>query len=49
MLLPDTFAPQPYGVTTKFSNKALASWVDGYIQTWLGDGTIDGLIKQFDL
>jgi putative glutamine transport system substrate-binding protein len=49
MLLPDTFAPQPYGVTTKFSNKALASWVDGYIQTWLGDGTISGLIEQFDL
>jgi putative glutamine transport system substrate-binding protein len=49
MLLPDTFAPQPYGVASKFSNKALAAWVDGYIQKWLADGAIDGLIAQFDL
>jgi putative glutamine transport system substrate-binding protein len=49
MLLPDTFAPQPYGVASKFSNKALAAWVDGYIQQWLADGVIEGLIKQFDL
>jgi putative glutamine transport system substrate-binding protein len=49
ILLPDTFAPQPYGVATKFTNKALASWVDGFVQKWLGDGTIDKLIKQFDL
>jgi putative glutamine transport system substrate-binding protein len=48
-LLDDTYAPQPYGVTTKFSNKELAAWVDGFIQKWLGDGTIAGLIKQFDL
>jgi putative glutamine transport system substrate-binding protein len=48
-LLNDTYAPQPYGVTTKFSNKELAAWVDGLIQKWLGDGTIAGLIKQFDL
>jgi hypothetical protein len=27
----------------------LAAWVDGLIQKWLGDGTIPGLIKQFDL
>jgi putative glutamine transport system substrate-binding protein len=49
ILLPDTFAPQPYGVASKFSNKTLASWVDGYVQKWLADGTIGGLIKQFDL
>ena len=49
VLLPDTFAPQPYGVASKFSNKALAAWVDDYIQKWLGDGTIDGLVKQFDM
>jgi putative glutamine transport system substrate-binding protein len=48
-LLSDTYAPQPYGVTSKFSNKELAAWVDGLIQKWLGDGTISGLIKQFDL
>jgi putative glutamine transport system substrate-binding protein len=49
ILLPDTFAPQPYGVASKFSNKDLAAWVDGHIQKWLADGTIAGLIKQFDL
>jgi putative glutamine transport system substrate-binding protein len=48
-ILPDAFSPQPYGVTTKLGNKALAAWVDTFIVKWLGDGTIDGLIKQFNL
>jgi putative glutamine transport system substrate-binding protein len=48
-LLDDTYAPQPYGVATKFGNKELAAWVDGLITKWLSDGTIPGLIKQFDL
>jgi putative glutamine transport system substrate-binding protein len=48
-ILPDTFSPQPYGVATKLSNKELAAWVDGQITKWLSDGTVDGLIKQFDL
>jgi putative glutamine transport system substrate-binding protein len=48
-LLNDTYAPQPYGVATKYSNKELAAWVDAQIQKWLGDGTIDALVKQFDL
>jgi putative glutamine transport system substrate-binding protein len=48
-LLDDTYAPQPYGVASKFGNKDLAAWVDGLIQKWLADGTIPGLIKQFDL
>jgi putative glutamine transport system substrate-binding protein len=48
-LLDDTYAPMPYGVSTKFSNKDLAAWVDGLIQKWLADGTIADLIKQFNL
>jgi putative glutamine transport system substrate-binding protein len=48
-ILPDAFSPQPYGVATKFSNKDLAAWVDGLIAKWLNDGTIDGLVKQFNL
>jgi putative glutamine transport system substrate-binding protein len=48
-ILPDAFSPQPYGVATKLSNKELAAWVDGLIVKWLGDGTIDGLVKQFNL
>ncbi|MDR2445079.1 MAG: transporter substrate-binding domain-containing protein [Spirochaetaceae bacterium] len=49
VILPDEFSPQPYGVTTKLSNKALADYVDGFIQKWLGDGTIARLIAQFNL
>jgi putative glutamine transport system substrate-binding protein len=48
-ILPDTFSPQPYGVATRLSNKNLAAWVDGRITKWLSDGTIDALIKRFDL
>jgi putative glutamine transport system substrate-binding protein len=48
-LLPDTYMPQPYGIASKLSNKALAGWVDGLIVKWLSDGTIDGLIKKYDL
>jgi len=48
-ILPDAFSPQPYGVASKLSNKALADWVDGLIKKWLSDGTIDGLVKQFNL
>jgi putative glutamine transport system substrate-binding protein len=48
-LLPDTYMPQPYGIATKFSNKALASWVSGMVDKWLGDGTIEGLIGKYGL
>ncbi|MDR1637188.1 MAG: transporter substrate-binding domain-containing protein [Treponema sp.] len=48
-LLPDTYAPQPYGITSKLGNKQLASWVDGLVTKWLGDGTIAGLITKYDL
>jgi putative glutamine transport system substrate-binding protein len=49
VILPDAYAPQPYGVTTKLQNKALAAYIDGLIVKWLGDGTIDRLIAQFNL
>jgi putative glutamine transport system substrate-binding protein len=48
-LLEDTYAPQPYGVATKLSNKDLAAWVDGLITKWLSDGTIEGLVKKYNL
>jgi putative glutamine transport system substrate-binding protein len=48
-LLPDTYAPQPYGIASKLSNKSLASWVDGLVAKWLADGTIAGLIAKYDL
>jgi putative glutamine transport system substrate-binding protein len=49
MILPDAYAPQPYGVTTKLQNKALAAYLDGLIVKWLADGTIDRLARQFNL
>jgi putative glutamine transport system substrate-binding protein len=49
VILPDEFSPQPYGVATKLSNKALADHVDGLIKKWLEDGTISGLVSQFNL
>jgi putative glutamine transport system substrate-binding protein len=48
-ILPDTFAPQPYGVVTKLSNKALADYTESKITEWIADGTIAALIAQFNL
>ncbi|MDR2375822.1 MAG: transporter substrate-binding domain-containing protein [Treponema sp.] len=48
-LLPDTYEPQPYGIASKLSNRNLASWVDGLVTRWLGDGTIKALIAKYDL
>ncbi|MDR2343076.1 MAG: transporter substrate-binding domain-containing protein [Spirochaetaceae bacterium] len=49
VILPDEFSPQPYGVTTKLSNKPLADYVDSLIQKWLSDGTIVALVERFRL
>lgn len=40
------FFPQQYGIATKLSNTGLAAFVDDLVQTWLADGTIDGLIAK---
>lgn len=48
-ILPDAFAPQPYGVATKFDNKELAAFVDALVVKWLADGTIAGLIQKYRL
>jgi putative glutamine transport system substrate-binding protein len=49
VILPDEFSPQPYGIATRLQNKALAAHLDGLLAKWLVDGTIDRLIKQFNL
>jgi putative glutamine transport system substrate-binding protein len=49
VILPDAFSPQEYGVTSKLDNKPLAGYIDALVQKWLKDGTIAGLIKQFEL
>jgi putative glutamine transport system substrate-binding protein len=48
-ILPDRFSPQEYGIASKLANKDLAAYIDGLITKWLADGTIDGLITQFQL
>ena len=49
VLLDDQFNPQDYGVCIKKSNTELAEAVDGYIQTWLEDGTIADMIATWNL
>lgn len=40
------FSPQEYGIATKLSNTGLAEYLDGLINTWLEDGTIDQMISD---
>jgi putative glutamine transport system substrate-binding protein len=49
VILQESFSPQEYGIASKKNNDALAAYIDGLIKKWLGDGTISGLIKQFEL
>jgi putative glutamine transport system substrate-binding protein len=49
VLLDDVFSPQEYGVASKFDNKELASYIDGLIQKWLGDGTIKALTDKYNI
>ena len=54
MILEDRFAAQPFGVVSKLSNTQLNEYVDGLIEKWLSDGTIDamreanGLLPSFE-
>jgi putative glutamine transport system substrate-binding protein len=45
-ILPDAFAPQPYGIACAKSSAALAAHVDSLVVKWQRDGTIDSLVKQ---
>ena len=40
------FSPQEYGIATALSNTGLAEYLDGLINTWLDDGTIDQIISD---
>lgn len=44
----EEFAPQEYGVATK-KGSAFSSYVDGLISGWIADGTVDALIKEYNL
>ncbi|MDR1180303.1 MAG: transporter substrate-binding domain-containing protein, partial [Spirochaetales bacterium] len=49
VILPDSFAPQNYGIATRLDDKNLAAYINELVETWLSDGTIGGLIRRFDL
>jgi putative glutamine transport system substrate-binding protein len=48
-ILPDAFAPQPYGIACAKHSAALAAYVNSLITAWQKDGTIDRLAKRVGL
>lgn len=44
----EQFSPQEYGVATR-KGSGFSEYVEGYITTWLSDGTIDGFISENNL
>jgi putative glutamine transport system substrate-binding protein len=48
-ILPDAFAPQPYGIACVKSSAALAAYVNSLVVKWQKDGTINKLAKQMAL
>jgi putative glutamine transport system substrate-binding protein len=48
-ILPDAFAPQPYGIACAKSAAVLAAYVNSLVAKWQKDGTIDRLAKQMAL
>ncbi|MPN36180.1 Major cell-binding factor [bioreactor metagenome] len=49
VLLDDKFNPQNYGAASKLENKGLAETVDSLVTGWLADGTISGMISDWNL
>lgn len=43
MILDERFAAQPFGIVSKLSNTDLNNYIDGLVDQWLSDGTIDAL------
>jgi putative glutamine transport system substrate-binding protein len=48
-ILPDAFAPQPYGIVCAKNSTALTAYVNALVAKWQRDGTIDRLVKQLAL
>jgi putative glutamine transport system substrate-binding protein len=49
VLLPDSFASQPYGVTSKKGNDGLQALVDEKVAALRADGTLDALVAKWNL
>jgi putative glutamine transport system substrate-binding protein len=48
-ILPDSFAPQDYGIASRLADKKFAAYLDGLVKKWKSDGTLDALVKKFNL
>ena len=48
-LLDLQYQPSEYGIVTKKSNKDLAKYLDGLIQGWTEDGSLQAIYDDFDL
>ncbi len=48
-ILPDSFSPQNYGIASRLANKALAAQIDRLIKKWIANGSMDALIKKYEL
>lgn len=49
ILLPDSFAAQPYGIAMKKGNTDLLAFVDETIAAWRADGTLDQMVTDNNL
>jgi putative glutamine transport system substrate-binding protein len=49
ILTPDRFAPQNYAVATKKENIELAAYIDGLIEKWSNDGTLEALKEKYGI
>ena len=48
-LLDLQYQPSEYGIVTKKSNKDLAKYLDGLVQGWTEDGSLQAIYDDFDL
>ncbi|MGX7262706.1 transporter substrate-binding domain-containing protein [Enterococcus crotali] len=48
-ILKDGFSPQEYGITTKKANTELNDTLNGYIEKWEKDGTLEKIYKTWNL
>jgi putative glutamine transport system substrate-binding protein len=48
-ILPDSFSPQDYGIATKLTNTGLADYVNQFVNTIKTDGSLDGLLTEYNL
>lgn len=49
VILPDRFGTQEYGAVAKKTNTELAEYLNGLVEGWLEDGTIEDMIGEWGL